>query len=82
MQIWLLEYIDMFIGYNVTLNNVYIFWPEKAVIDLGVPNVEAYGNATGRFNIGNAQVNCYLFRPKNIQIVKNNIVVDERIYLS
>ena len=30
----------MFIGYNVTLNNVYIFWPEKAVIYLGIPNVK------------------------------------------
>ena len=62
----------MFIGYNVTLNNVYIFWPEKAVIDLGVPNVEAYGNATGRFNIGNAQVNGAKFQQNSSKLPLND----------
>ena len=29
-EIGLLEYIATFIGYNVTFNNLFIFWPEKS----------------------------------------------------
>ena len=54
----------MFHNYNVSFYNISIFVPEKEAIDLGVPNVEAYDDVTGRFDIGHFKVNCCLFRPE------------------
>ena len=55
----------MFIGYSLQCFFLQFvdFWPEKEAICLGVPNVEAYGDVTDRFDIGNAQVNVFLFGP-------------------
>ena len=54
-------------------------FPKK---DLGFPNFEAASGVTVRFDIGNAQVNCCLFRQEQIFFVKNNIEADERTNLS
>lgn len=67
--------IATFISYNDTSYHFYIFWPEKAAIYLA--DVEAASDVPVRFDIGNAQVNCFLFGPENRKIVKGNIAADE-----